>query len=188
MRAFLENTIRDAVTYTEHAKVKRAVFLSRLASSLLILNPQSGWCTPADRVVEALVGDEARPGITQDVKEHASPLGRRGGVQPGVDQPRADIRAGLGEEHVSPRAEHDEDVDEVVRAVVELEHVDSTSRASCICPRLCVGSAMSHIIHIARMTCIFGGVNVSICDDDVKQHWDWVCRGELTYRLARFFE
>ena len=39
LRAFLENTIRDAVTYTEHAKVKRAVFLSRLASSLLILNP-----------------------------------------------------------------------------------------------------------------------------------------------------
>ena len=80
---------------------------------------QFGWWTPADRAVEALVGDEACPGITQDVKLHASPLGQRGGVQPGVD------RAGLGEEHVAPRAEHDEEADVVVLAVVELEDVDS---------------------------------------------------------------
>ncbi|EJK62082.1 hypothetical protein THAOC_17321 [Thalassiosira oceanica] len=78
----------------------------------------------SDRAVEALVDDEARIGFAQDVEEHARPLGRLGGVQPGVDELRVDVRSGLGEEHVAPRAEHDEEANEVVPVEVELEEVD----------------------------------------------------------------
>jgi len=78
----------------------------------------------SDRAVEALVDDEARIGFAQYVEEHARPLGRLGGVQPGVDELRVDVRSGLGEEHVAPRAEHDEEANEVVPVEVELEEVD----------------------------------------------------------------